>query len=153
MVDIIGCGDAVTYIAYNRNPGAGFVYTIPPTPPAMSVTTTSAEELIRDFCYYQTTWPYYAGSWRVENHPRFVARLNNRYRVDLVGFDNYGVKRHGAFEGSEDTAMADLEWREFGYNDGWRVNEHPRLAGDVSGDGLDDIVGFANAGVILVISR
>ncbi|WON73218.1 hypothetical protein [Nitrosospira sp. Is2] len=35
----------------------------------------------------------------------------------------------------------------FGYKDGWRVNEHPRFVEDVTGDGKADIVGFAHDGV------
>ena len=36
----------------------------------------------------------------------------------------------------------------FGYNaGGWRVDRHPRLLGDTTGDGRKDIVGFGNAGV------
>lgn len=37
----------------------------------------------------------------------------------------------------------------FGYKAGfWRVSEHPRLMGDVNGDGKVDIVGFTIAGVV-----
>ena len=35
----------------------------------------------------------------------------------------------------------------FSYNDGWRVNMHPRFMADVNGDGRDDIVGFSSSGV------
>jgi hypothetical protein len=36
----------------------------------------------------------------------------------------------------------------FGYNaGGWRVDRHPRIMADVTGDGRADIVGFGNAGV------
>jgi hypothetical protein len=35
----------------------------------------------------------------------------------------------------------------YGYDaGGWRVEQHPRLLGDVSGDRKLDIVGFGNAG-------
>jgi hypothetical protein len=30
----------------------------------------------------------------------------------------------------------------FGYNQGWRVDQHPRFVEDVTGDGNADIVGF-----------
>ena len=38
----------------------------------------------------------------------------------------------------------------FGYAaGGWRVDRHPRLLGDVNGDGRVDIVGFGNAGAFV----
>ena len=38
--------------------------------------------------------------------------------------------------------------RNFGYNaGGWRVDKHPRLLADTTGDGRADIVGFGDAGV------
>jgi hypothetical protein len=38
--------------------------------------------------------------------------------------------------------------RNYGYTaGGWRVNQHPRLLADTTGDGRADIVGFGNAGV------
>ncbi len=46
-----------------------------------------------------------------------------------------------------------LVLRTFGYNAGnWRTNMHPRMLGDVNGDGRQDIVGFGNAGVYLSTS-
>jgi hypothetical protein len=36
---------------------------------------------------------------------------------------------------------------DFGYNAGWRVEQHPRTAADVNGDGRADVVGFGTAGV------
>jgi len=41
-----------------------------------------------------------------------------------------------------------LEISAFGYTaGGWRVENHPRMMSDVNGDGMTDVVGFANAGV------
>ena len=34
----------------------------------------------------------------------------------------------------------------------WRITNHPRLLGDVNGDGMVDIVGFATDGVMLSLS-
>ena len=36
---------------------------------------------------------------------------------------------------------------EMGYNDGWRIENHPRFAADVTGDGKADLVGFGDDGV------
>ncbi|RMH21272.1 MAG: hypothetical protein D6698_03015, partial [Gammaproteobacteria bacterium] len=36
---------------------------------------------------------------------------------------------------------------QFGYNQGWRVDNHPRMTADVNGDGMADIVAFGYDGV------
>ena len=36
---------------------------------------------------------------------------------------------------------------DFGYNQTWRVDRHPRFLADLTGDGRADIVGFGDAGV------
>jgi hypothetical protein len=41
---------------------------------------------------------------------------------------------------------------EFGYNQGWRLTQHPRFLADVNGDGKQDVVGFGDAGVWLALS-
>ncbi|WP_113700113.1 FG-GAP repeat domain-containing protein [Nonomuraea lactucae] len=35
----------------------------------------------------------------------------------------------------------------FGYDNGWRVDRHPRFVADLTGDGKADLVGFGNNGV------
>ena len=43
---------------------------------------------------------------------------------------------------------------DFGANQGWSVGQTPRLVGDVTGDGIPDIVGFgANSTFVAVGSR
>ena len=41
---------------------------------------------------------------------------------------------------------------DFGYKQGWRVGLHPRLLGDVNGDGRADIVGFGGSKVFVSLS-
>jgi FG-GAP-like repeat/Astacin (Peptidase family M12A) len=90
---------------------------------------------------------YDAGGWRVERHPRLVADLTGDGRGDIVGFGNAGAYRSlnngdGTFQGPV------LAVANFGYDaGGWRVERHPRLVADLTGDGAGDIVGFGNAGV------
>lgn len=90
---------------------------------------------------------YDAGGWRVERHPRFVADLTGDGRADIVGFGNDGVwvalnNGNGTFQGVQ------MVVPNFGYNaGGWRVERHPRMLADLTGDGRADIVGFGNAGV------
>jgi hypothetical protein len=41
----------------------------------------------------------------------------------------------------------------FGVNNGWRVDRHPRLLADLTGDRRADIVGFGEAGVGTALSN
>jgi len=92
---------------------------------------------------------YEAGGWRVEKHPRFLADLTGDGRADIVGFGQDGVfvalsNGDGSFAFTPQLALDD-----FGYNQGWRVEAHPRLLADVTGEGRADIVGFGDAGVLV----
>ena len=90
---------------------------------------------------------YNAGGWRVDRHPRMMADTTGDGRADIVGFGNAGVyvsraQANGTF------AAPQLVVANFGYNaGGWRVDRHPRMMADTTGDGRADIVGFGNAGV------
>ena len=39
-----------------------------------------------------------------------------------------------------------------GYDDGWRIADHPRMAADITGDGKADLVGFGADGVWTSVS-
>ena len=39
------------------------------------------------------------------------------------------------------------------YPQGWRANLHPRVMGDVNGDGRDDVIGFGYSGVLVGLSN
>ena len=57
------------------------------------------------------------------------------------------AKAEGGFENS-------TEWLEnFSYDDGWRVDHHERLMGDVDGDGDADVVGFGSWGTFVALSN
>jgi hypothetical protein len=95
---------------------------------------------------------YQRGGWHVDRHPRFLADLSGTGVLDIVGFGNAGVYvalgwGDGTFQQPK-LAIADL-----GYNSGWRVDKHPRLIADITGDGKADIVGFGNAGVYVAVSQ
>jgi len=92
---------------------------------------------------------YVSGGWRVDRHPRFMADLTGDGRGDIVGFGNAGVyvslaQPNGSY------APAKLVLPSFGYVAGaWRVDKHPRMLADTTGDGLPDIVGFHDEGVYI----
>jgi hypothetical protein len=128
-LDIIGFGNAGVYIAFNNGNGT---FSFQPVP------------VVPDFGYDQ--------GWRVENHPRFVADVRGVGHADIVGFGNAGVylakgKGDGTF-GFVPVPVLD----DFGYDQGWRVEKHPRMLADVRGLGRADIIGFGEAGVYVARS-
>jgi hypothetical protein len=90
--------------------------------------------------------------WQVAKHPRFLTDLTGDGRADIVGFGDDGVwvalnTGNGTFQAAR-FVLADL-----GFNKGgWRVDQHPRFLADLTGDGLPDIVGFGNAGVLVAFN-
>jgi hypothetical protein len=85
-----------------------------------------------------------------------VADVTGDGRADLVGFGDTLTATgtwtarslgNGAFDAYR-FAVAN-----FSQNEGWTPSLHPRLMGDVNGDGAADMVGFGNAGVYLGISN
>ena len=122
--DIVGFGDAGVWVSLNNGNG-----------------TFQAPQLA------VPNFGYSAGGWRVDMHPRFLADLTGDGRADIVGFGGAGV--WVALNNGNGTYQApQLVVGNFGYNaGGWRVDQHPRLLADITGDGRADIVGFGNAGV------
>lgn len=122
--DIVGFGNAGVWVSLNNGNG----------------TFQNPQLAVANFGYN-------AGGWRVNMHPRFLADLTGDGRADIVGFGNDGVwvslnNGNGTFQNPV------LAVGNFGYNaGGWRVDMHPRLLADVSGDGRADIIGFGNDGV------
>ncbi len=96
---------------------------------------------------------YNAGGWRVERHPRELVDVTGDGRADIVGFGNAGAYVSRALpDGRFETPL--LGVNNFGYTAGsWRVNRHPRVLADVTGDGRADIVGFGNAGVYVSLNN
>jgi hypothetical protein len=92
-----------------------------------------------------------AGGWSSNDRfPRLFADVNGDGADDLLGFGANGTfvalnSGQGSF------GAAKLEISSFGYADqagGWRdQGGYLRMAADISGDGLADIIGFGGAGV------
>ena len=88
--------------------------------------------------------------WQVDEHPRLLSDINGDGRDDIVGFSSTGV--HVAFSTGDGFTRAKRVLTQFGKNSGWQVDEHPRLLGDINGDGRNDIVGFSSTGVYVAYS-
>jgi phospholipase C len=126
--DIIGFGNAGVYIARGNGDGS-----FQPT-----------EFVVANLGY--------DAGWTVAEHPRFVIDLNGNGRADIIGFGNDGVwtamnNGDGTFQPAQ-YILAD-----FGVNQGWAVEKHPRFVVDLDGDGKPDIIGFGNAGVYVAMNK
>lgn len=127
--DIVGFGDAGVYVALSNGDGT-FAYTPVPVLSAFG----------------------YDAGWRADRHLRIMADLRGKGTADIIGFFDDGVWvalgwGDGTFQDPK-FVIADL-----GYNSGWRVDKHPRLIADVTGDGKADLVGFGDAGVYVAVSQ
>ncbi|NGZ10873.1 MAG: hypothetical protein CV088_16050 [Nitrospira sp. LK70] len=116
--DLIGFGGEYVWVALNKGDG-----------------TFQAPTAVLNDLVYNT-------GWRVDQHPRFVVDLTGDGKADLVGFGQKGVwtaisKGNGTFG----EAKIGLEVS-FGFEQGWRVDQHLRLLADLNGDGKTDIIGF-----------
>jgi hypothetical protein len=123
--DVVGFGTGGTWTSYGRADGTF-------TAPALEV---------RNFGVAQ--------GWRVDQHPRTVADVTGDGRGDIVGFGHRGVHVAGSIPTPPRNINfypPALEVADYGVAQGWRVDRHPRLLGDVTGDTVDDVVGFGNAG-------
>ena len=128
--DIVGFGDAGVYVALSNGDG-----------------TFQQPRFVLD------DLGYVAGGWRVDKHPRFLADIRGIGRADIVGFGNAGVyvalsNGDGTFAFQPTPVLDD-----FGVDNGWRVDRHPRFLADLRSNGRADIVGFGNAGVLIALSN
>jgi hypothetical protein len=87
-----------------------------------------------------------AGGWHVDQHPRVLGNLTNSGHADIVGFGNDGVwTALGNGDGTFQQGRFVLA--NFGVNQGWRVDRHPRMLANLTTPHHLDIVGFGDAGV------
>ncbi|PPR06992.1 hypothetical protein CVT24_011070 [Panaeolus cyanescens] len=127
-LDIVGFGDAGVIIAVNKGNNS----------------FEPGKLVLRDFAIG-------AGGWHVDKHVRFMADMRNTGRADIVGFGTAGVliaENNGNLQFSN----ASLRLKDFGYNQGWRLDRHLRFLADVNGDGLLDIVGFGENKVFVALN-
>ncbi|MBK9305891.1 MAG: VCBS repeat-containing protein [Nitrospira sp.] len=88
----------------------------------------------------------------MEQHPRFVADLTGDGKADIIGFGHDGVWV-ALNNGSGGFHPAQFVLQELGYNQGWRVEQHPRFVADLTGDGKADIIGFGHDGVWVALNN
>ena len=88
-----------------------------------------------------------AGGWRVDKHLRYLSDIRGVGRCDIVGFGDSGVLV-SKNDGNGNFNPVRIAVDNFGYEaGGWRLDRHLRFLGDVTGDGLPDIVGFGETDV------
>jgi len=95
-----------------------------------------------------------AGGWKsFDRHPRMIGDVNGDGLDDVIGFGNHGVLV--ALSNGSGFDAAEVWLGDFGVvAGGWTsFDRHPRMVGDANGDGLDDIVGFGNHGVLVALSN
>ncbi|KAF8653555.1 hypothetical protein AX16_003892 [Volvariella volvacea WC 439] len=72
--------------------------------------------------------------------------------ADIIGFGDAGVLV-AQNNGNGNFGNVYYAINNFGYNQGWRVEKHVRLLGDVTGDGYPDIIGFGENATYLSINN
>ncbi|KAH9179060.1 lectin 2 [Lactarius sanguifluus] len=123
-VDVIGCGHAGVYASLNKGDGTF-------GPVNLVVNTFGTKK-----------------GWKVDKHPRFIADLTGDKRGDIIGFGDAGV--YVAYNNGNGTFQpGKLVLSDFGVQQGWQVNKHPRFVVDLTGDGRADILGFRENSVFV----
>lgn len=94
----------------------------------------------------------HASGWRVGRHIRDLGDVNGDGLADIIAFGDAGATV--ALSNGTGFVDAGLWIANFGYSaGGWRSGRHVREIGDVNGDGLDDVVGFGQDGVLVSLSN
>jgi len=92
--------------------------------------------------------------WSVDNHIRVMSDINGDGRADIVAFGDKGVYTALAKQTDGYFHTPSLVLTKYGNKaGGWKMDRHPRVMADVNGDGMDDIIGFANAGTAMALSN
>lgn len=89
----------------------------------------------------------------VDLHIRTMANITgeNDKTADIVAFAN-GLTVANRSVGGRFESTDYVVSTEFGYEDGWLLDEHPRFVTDITGDGVPDVVGFDGSRVLYAIN-
>lgn len=87
----------------------------------------------------------FSNGWRVEEHPRYLADVDDDGMLDIVGFGNAGV--YVSKSTGSRFRPPQLWIDDYNPGRGWRGDRHPRYLADINGDDRLDIVGFGDEGV------
>jgi hypothetical protein len=129
--DIVGFGDAGVLVAYNNGNG-----------------TFAPAQLLIPYFGYSTQFQ----DWRVAKNPRLLADLTGNGGADIVGFADDGVRI--AILDTTGPKSPQYVVENFAYDEGaWRVEHHPRVLADLTGDRRGDIVGFGDAGIYISFNQ
>ncbi|MFE4835541.1 FG-GAP repeat domain-containing protein [Arthrobacter sp. NPDC056691] len=118
--DIVGFGEAATYVSLGRTNG-----TFAPSKRSPEANFS------------------YALGWRVGVHLRLLGDVNGDKRADTVAFGN--ASTYVALGQSDGTFSLPKKFNEYSLAQGWTLSKHVRLLADVNGDGRADIVAFGNS--------
>src|SRR5262249_58596990 len=91
------------------------------------------------------------GVGAVAGPPGFLGDGLRDARPDIVGFGNDGV--YVALSNGDGSFTMAAGIADFGVDQGWRVDRHPRFLADVTGDGRADIVAFGDNNVYVALSN
>jgi len=92
-----------------------------------------------------------ATGWVTTKHPVYAGPLDADAFTDLMGFGGQGGYMAPSLgDGTFGAYRKFVD--DFGYDQGWRLETHPRHFVDMDGDGDLDIVGFGKAGVYLALN-
>ena len=132
--DVVGLAGKGVYVSLSRRNGFG-----------------DPKLWVRAYGRKTKGWQANANTWN-DRYVFAAADVNGDGRADAIGFANVGV--YTAIAKNSSFAKPALWLRAYGYKKGgWNNRDHVRLMADVNGDGLADVVGFANAGVYVAYRR
>ncbi len=129
--DVVGFGDAGTHVSVAHHQDD---FLVELRPPVLGV---------GDFGHGQ--------GWRTDRHPRQLADVNGDGRADVVGFGDAGTWVSYAHPDGTFSAAA-LKVRDFGHDQGWRVDRHPRFVERATSGQGADVVGFGDGGTYFSFS-
>ncbi|KAG8809604.1 hypothetical protein FRC17_003367 [Serendipita sp. 399] len=92
--------------------------------------------------------PFGSHGWNMEYYPRVLFDANGDGLPDIYEFGQSGVQvalNNINVDGMFKSASVAVE--DFGINQSWSIDDHPRTVADLTGNGTGDIIGFGVSGV------